>query len=151
MEEIIIHYIDDDDDDRLLFLEAISHINSPVLLNLYEKHEDLFEALKKANHEKEIVVLDINMPRKDGITILKEIKENDNLQKLPVVMYSTGKTPKIIKECLEGGANLYIIKPTSFTELTKIVKEIIKLDWANLKTNSKNFIFNNSPIFKNFL
>jgi CheY-like chemotaxis protein len=67
------------------------------------------------------ILLDLNMPKKDGREVLKEIKQHPVLRKIPVVVFTTTKHEKDISKCYELGANSYIVKPVSFDDLVRVV------------------------------
>ena len=93
------------------------------------------------NHP-DIIFLDINMPRKDGKTCLKEIREIEELKKVPVIMFSTSSHPTDIAETFKNGANLYISKSNFYNGQVKIPKNIFALNWQEelLKQDKNRFI-----------
>ena len=72
----------------------------------------------------DIILLDLNMPKKDGREALKELKENPRFKKIPVVVFTTTKNENEIKRCYELGANTYVVKPPSFDDLVSVIKQI---------------------------
>jgi CheY-like chemotaxis protein len=70
------------------------------------------------------ILLDLNMPKKNGREVLKEIKEHPDLKKIPVIIFTTTKNDIEINRCYELGANSYIVKPSSFELLLKIINQI---------------------------
>lgn len=70
----------------------------------------------------DLVLLDLNMPRKDAHQIFKEIKDHPQLRAIPVLIYSTSKDEGQIELCNKLGANSYFIKPMSFEDLVKTVR-----------------------------
>lgn len=77
----------------------------------------------------DIILLDLKMPRLDGIGALKEIRADDNYRHIPVVMVSTSSMEKEINTCFSLGANSYITKPLQFEEFTRKIKEL-NLYWV---------------------
>jgi two-component system, chemotaxis family, response regulator Rcp1 len=71
-----------------------------------------------------LVVLDLNLPRKDGRSVLGEIKVNPELRKIPVVIFSTSRSGQDIAKCYELGANCYVSKPGNLDEFFTAVKAI---------------------------
>ncbi len=67
------------------------------------------------------ILLDLNMPKKDGREVLREIKQNDAFKKIPVIIFSTTNNEQEMRRCYELGANSYITKPNSFENLIKTV------------------------------
>jgi CheY-like chemotaxis protein len=70
------------------------------------------------------ILLDLNMPKKDGREVLREIKQHPELKKIPVVIFSTTNNEQEMRRCYELGANSYITKPNSFDHLLKIVANL---------------------------
>lgn len=77
------------------------------------------------------ILLDLNMPKKDGREALKEIKENPEFRKIPIVVFTTTKSENEINRCYDLGANSYVVKPTNFDELVKAVGQIRNY-WFNI-------------------
>jgi CheY-like chemotaxis protein len=139
----IIVLADDDADDRLLMAEAFEENNIPCILKFVEDGVDLLDYLtKKGKYDldtddiPDLILLDINMPRKDGKEALKEIKENPLLKHIPVVMFSTSKSPEDVTITYKLGANSFIVKPSSFEGLLEVTKTIQKywLDTVSIKS-----------------
>lgn len=78
------------------------------------------------SHRPDLIVLDLNMPRKDGFLVLKELKEDISLQKIPVVVYSSSTYPEDIRRSYALHANSYIPKPISYEELEAIATAICR-------------------------
>lgn len=79
----------------------------------------------------DLVLLDLNMPRKGGLDVLKEIKTNSFLKSLPVIIFSTSNSEKDIKDCYDNHANCYIQKPVQFAELKDVIARIESF-WCGL-------------------
>jgi CheY-like chemotaxis protein len=132
---------DDDPDDRELFTEAINEYNADV--DSVPNGVELMQVLNNNSARPDLIFLDLNMPEKGGKECLQEIRSNEKLKDIPVIIYSTSSSKKDIDETFELGANLYITKPSSFSDLRKTVKEIMSFDWSNYQPNSKrnSFVF----------
>ena len=140
---IKILYADDDDDDRSLFQEALKETNSGAKLTTVEDGEKLMNYLASVdgNHP-DIIFLDINMPCKDGKICLKEIRAIEELNKVPIIMFSTSSYTEDIDETFTNGANLYVSKPVFFNDQVKILEKIFALRWQDelLKPDKKRFV-----------
>ncbi len=79
-----------------------------------------------------LILLDLKMPNMNGMQVLKEVKSDDKLKSIPVVMLTSSGLESDMKECYELGANSYIVKPVTYSDFVKTVKEIPEY-W--LKTN----------------
>ena len=71
-----------------------------------------------------VILLDLNMPKKDGREALKELKQHPIFKKIPVIVFTTTKNEIEIKRCYELGANSYVVKPLTFDELLMVVENI---------------------------
>ncbi len=73
-----------------------------------------------------LIVLDLNLPKTDGREVLRRIKLDDSLKKIPVVVFTTSNNPKDIEVCYQYGANSYIIKPINFTQLKRNIQLLVE-------------------------
>jgi CheY-like chemotaxis protein len=134
---------DDDADDRLLFDEAISEIDVKSKLLLYNDGKALMDYLLLPNTVlPEIVFLDLNMPIKNGMQCLQEIRSNNILKELCVAIYSTSSSEEDIENTFVNGANVYINKPNSFSALKKAIDKVLKINWQyhTSALNRDNFL-----------
>ncbi|MBC7868067.1 MAG: response regulator [Gloeobacteraceae cyanobacterium ES-bin-316] len=126
---------DDDADDRELFEEVLKDINPTIKLQPVEDGMHLMKMLQDESEPlPDLVFLDLNMPGKNGKECLQEIKKDNRLKDLPVIIYSTSCQPKDITDTHGIGAHLYICKPSSFAELIAVVKKVLSLDFKQLKS-----------------
>lgn len=88
------------------------------------------------NNKPKVILLDLKMPKVDGIEVLKRIKENDLTKKIPVVILTSSKEDPDIHTCYELGANSYIVKPVEFDNFQKAVTDL-GLYWLVLNQTSK--------------
>jgi len=119
---------DDDPDDRLLLQEAFQEAGLSSPLFFVEDGEELMDFLRRQgrHHEHEspmpgLILLDLNMPRKDGREALREIRADRALRRIPIVILTTSKSEEDILRSYDMGANSYITKPVSFESLVKVV------------------------------
>lgn len=129
---IVILMAEDDLDDQRLTKRAFKKaklnnqllfVNDGVELLEYLRREGAYADAREYPMP-DIILLDLNMPRKDGRTALKEIREDDNLCHLPVVAMTTSKAEKDILQTYKLGVNSYITKPITFEELVEVVREL---------------------------
>ena len=121
---------DDDEDDRFLFKDAIEEIEIKTKLSVFKDGKELMDYLSLPNVIlPEIVFLDLNMPIKNGMQCLQEIRDNKNLKDLCVAIYSTSSSEKDITDTFVKGANIYINKPSSFKDLKKALEKVLQLNW----------------------
>jgi CheY-like chemotaxis protein len=148
-EPIKILLADDDDDDRVLFQDALNDVNPRTQLKTVEDGEKLMKYLASVDGvHPDIIFLDINMPCKDGKQCLKEIRSNKELDKVPVIMFSTSNYEKDVEETFKNGANLYVSKPSFFKDEVKVLQKIFSLNWQEdlLKPDKKRFVLHAGKI-----
>jgi CheY-like chemotaxis protein len=121
---------DDDEDDRLLLKEAFEAAGSSLNLAFVQNGLEVFDSLKSNKDCPKVIMLDLNMPRKDGMQVLKELKSNPDYSSIPVIIFSTSVVKEQIQRCYQLGASSFIIKPGSFQALVAIVQMIIGY-WIN--------------------
>ena len=113
---------DDDFEDFQLIKKTFNENKQNVQLSHIEDGQYLIDILKAQSKNNKfgdlphLILLDLNMPRKDGMEVLKEIKENKILCKIPVIIFTTSKTPRDIEKAYELGASCYVSKPQSSDE-----------------------------------
>jgi CheY-like chemotaxis protein len=71
-----------------------------------------------------LVLLDINMPRVDGVEVLRQLKADERTATLPVIMLTTTDDPREIRHCYELGCNVYVTKPVDYTEFVEAIKRL---------------------------
>lgn len=117
---------DDDKDDCLLFSEAIDEINISVHLTMVSNGCDLMKNLTNEFTDlPDALFLDLNMPKKNGMECLAEIKSEPKLKHLPVIIFSTSYDPRIAKQLYETGAKYYVRKPSDFSTLKKLIHKVL--------------------------
>ena len=134
---------DDDEDDRMLFIDAFDEIKISTKVQTFKDGSELMNYLN--NEESilpEILFLDLNMPKKNGIECLKEIKSNDRLSKIAIAIYSTSSSEEHIEETFVKGANIYIKKPNDFAVLKKVLQDVVTMNWQfhTSGMNLENFL-----------
>lgn len=129
-EPIHVMLADDDEDDRAFFIDAFKQIKIKTVVDTVNDGVELINHLTKPDiilpH---VLFLDLNMPRKNGMECLKEIKAVDRLKAIAIAIYSTSGSESDIEETFVKGANIYIKKPGDFNTLKKILTEVITLNW----------------------
>jgi CheY-like chemotaxis protein len=128
---ITILMADDDADDRMLAHDAIAESRLCNDVRFVEDGQELMDYLKREGKyagveapKPGLILLDLNMPRKDGRQALKEIKADPDLRRIPVVVLSTSRTEEDILRTYDLGANSFITKPVTFERLVDIVRTL---------------------------
>jgi CheY-like chemotaxis protein len=127
---ITIVLADDDPDDRQLTEEAFSENRLVNQLHCVEDGEQLMDYLHRRGQYQQLreealpglILLDLNMPRKDGREALKEIKADPSLRRIPIVILTTSKAEEDIIRSYDLGVNSYVTKPVTFKSLVELVK-----------------------------
>ena len=134
---------DDDEDDREFFFRAMSEVDPSVGITLVEDGEQLMKELNKNNPTPDLLFLDMNMPRKNGMECLIEIGNHEELRKIPVIIYSTSISMLESDSEWSQGVSCFVRKPDSFRRLKEIVKEILSIDFLQLgRGEKKKIVFN---------
>ncbi|MBR9859175.1 response regulator [bacterium] len=122
---------DDDEDDRMLAKEAFEENKLANDLFFVKDGEELMDFLLRQGPytlenapRPDIILLDINMPRKNGIQALQEIKSNAELKKIPVIILTTSNADEDIVSSYELGVNSFITKPVTFDQLVQVVANL---------------------------
>jgi CheY-like chemotaxis protein len=137
--------VDDDQDDRSIFSDALSELKIETNLNLLEDGRDLVGYLEdKSNKRPDILFLDLNMPYKSGVECLKDIRLIEKFKDLSVAIYSTSNSEKDMEDTFINGANIYIRKPNDFTQLKKVLTEVLSINWQfhTSALNKETFLLN---------
>jgi len=139
---ITILLADDDPEDRMLTREALQESRCANKLDTVVDGEELLDYLHRRGKFAilngvplpGLILLDLNMPRKDGRTALQEIKSDPRLRRIPIVVLTTSKAEEDIYRSYDLGVNSFISKPVKFEGLVELMKtvsyywvEIVKL------------------------
>jgi CheY-like chemotaxis protein len=126
---------DDDKDDSILFQDILDELPLSTRLTTVFNGEQLMQFLNETKEQlPDVLFLDLNMPRKNGFDCLSEIKRSEKLKSLSVVIFSTSYEPEIVSLLYKNGAQYYIRKPNSYTQLKKLIQEaLILTDKTNIE------------------
>lgn len=129
---------DDDIDDCHFFKEALEALPVSTQLKIVNDGTELMNYLTEhIDHLPNLLFLDINMPRKNGFECLSEIKQNEKMKDLPVVMFSTSGAQDKINILFKTGADVYIRKPGNFAQLVQVIHHALPLAAENIFSNGK--------------
>jgi CheY-like chemotaxis protein len=131
---ITILIADDDADDRMMASEALEESRLANDLRFVEDGEELLDYLyhrgrfagADASPRPGLILLDLNMPRKDGREALREIKSDPGLRSIPVVVLTTSKAEEDIYRTYDLGVNSFITKPVLFESLVEVMRTLGK-------------------------
>jgi len=128
MENAPLHILlaDDDENDRQLFKEAFEELNIKTIVRTVNNGIQLMQWLNRKNIRlPDLLFLDLNMPRKNGLECLKDIKSNKKLKDISISIYSTSDNEIDIEETFLNGANAYITKPNNFNKLKQVLEKAV--------------------------
>jgi DNA-binding NtrC family response regulator len=129
--------VDDDADDRMLFIEAVREIDETIECKIASNGEQALKLLKNIEYcLPDFIFLDIRMPRIDGKKCLFEIKKDERLKNIPVVIYTTSKAVEESKELSAMGAFHFISKPRNADEIFYLVSFVMD-EQANVSRSAK--------------
>ena len=134
--EILI--VEDNPADRMLILEALSVNKELHRCQVAEDGEAAISLLRQSGSKGEryrpnLVLLDLNLPRKDGFEVLAEIKADPELRSIPVVVMTSSESPQDINVCYEAGANCYVVKAFGLDHFLTTIGNIEKF-WLSVAT-----------------
>ena len=126
---ITILLADDDPDDRMLAKEAFVESRLRNQLEMVEDGEELMDYLHQRGEysgtnsrpKPDLILLDLNMPRKDGREALREIKSCPELRRIPIVVLTTSKADEDVLRTYDLGVNSFITKPVTFEALVEVL------------------------------
>jgi CheY-like chemotaxis protein len=123
----LILLADDNLDDQSFIRDAFSYVNANVRLEIFENGYDLLQHLKMVNDKElpSMIVLDYNMPKMNGMKILKILLEESRYEHIPKLILSTSLYQEHINNCIELGANAYLIKPDNLFAWKKIALNML--------------------------
>lgn len=124
--------VEDDKASQILMRQAFKAAGSESVLNVAASGEEAMEFLRQQGRFEnaavpEVVLLDLNLPGKSGLQLLKEIKESPALRHLPVIVLTGSNASSDIRECAKFPHCRYLLKPSRFHELIELVKSIPQL------------------------
>jgi CheY-like chemotaxis protein len=131
---IEILLVDDNDDDIVLLEESLKESKFVNLLHIVRDGEEALTYLRREGQYRDarlpgLVLLDINMPRKNGFEVLSAMKADPALRTIPVVMLTTSTRDEDIVRSYDGGACSFVSKPVSFEKLKEVIKQFA-LYWS---------------------
>jgi len=134
MSAVRVLMIDDSEDDAELFTIVFSQANAGFELSYVLDPNQGLARLKREGHGFRLVLLDLNMPERDGKDVLAELRRTPGLQHLPVIVFSSSDSPSDVRESYRLGANACVRKPPDLDSCREFVKRLGEfwLDTASL-------------------
>lgn len=122
----MVYLVDDDIDDLELTQEAFERNGFQGQMILATNGEDFFSKLNRSKFP-QLIILDLNMPLKDGFEVLKELKESRNFSAVPVVILTASQNKHDERKCLDLGCKLFLQKPSTLEGYDTLVMKILDL------------------------
>lgn len=127
--------VEDNPGDIRLTQEALKESNMDIHLDVVSDGEQAIDFLMKKGKYTEavrphIILLDLNLPKKNGIEILKEVKVHESLKKIPIIVLTTSDADHDISKAYSLNANCYILKPVDFDDFAKVIR-LVETFWFN--------------------
>ena len=144
LDDLVIFYADDDDDDIYTFTELIDELNDKPVLVTVDGGAKLLDALNNPPPIPSIVFVDLNMPGKNGLEVIREIRANSSLKDVPVVVLTTSSDDISIATSRKVGANYYITKASSYSALKQSIYHVLNINWSTFKPDASNFVYRNN-------
>jgi len=124
---------EDDDEDIEFFTDIISDISPTIKISVANNGNKFMTLLETSEQIPDFIFLDLNMPLKTGFECLKEIKSSEKWKLIKTIILSTSSHPDQIKDVYEMGADLYLLKPNSYSEFKSSLSKCLQMDWNALK------------------
>ena len=118
--------LDDDEDDQLIFASTIKSNFSAYQFVGFFQYSEMLLFMESHAEECAILFLDLNMPKINGLEILKDLRQKDQFKELTILMFSTSNNPKDINDCLISGANAFITKPSRINDLIQEIEPYLE-------------------------
>ena len=135
---IEILQVEDSEVDVLLTKEALRHLHAPAVLHVVENGVEALKFLAKAESysqapRPDLILLDLNLPRKDGWDVLKTVKASEAFRNIPVIVLTTSADQEDVERAYSLHANCYISKPVDFEKYSEIIRSI-EAFWLDVVT-----------------
>ena len=121
--------IEDSPDDVDLLSHAVQRLGAPIELDVAGDGDEALRILHEAcsvggQYPTDLILLDLNMPKKSGLEVLREIKGDRQLRQIPIVIVTASRSPSSIEEAYRTGAACYFAKPADFEEMKGFVRNM---------------------------
>jgi CheY-like chemotaxis protein len=136
----MIVVVEDNPADVRLLQEAFKRAGVRAHLEPISSGESALELLERGEIQPELALVDVNLPRLNGLEVLARLKANPALSAIPVLMLTSSDAPEDIATAYRHGANCYLVKPRAFTDLVELVRSFgaFWLDRAVLPTRPRS-------------
>ena len=133
----------DDEDTIRIMLKMVLELSG---FQVYEAADGLQAIEQVKTHHPDIMVLDVMMPRMDGITVCKKLRSQTETADFPIIMFSGKSQEEAVQEGLAAGATHYLVKPAAPTEIISLIKKCLDRVNAQIKSSSSQDSIGNAPL-----
>jgi CheY-like chemotaxis protein len=143
MNSLNVLLAEDETADKDFFIDGLKKLDLPHRVSWVKNHTALFELLEKENGF-DLIIIDLDMPGKNGKECLKEIKANEKYKSIPVVVMTVSKNTSDINDVFDAGAHYYAVKPYSERNYIETLRQVFNIDWKTPQPvpDKKQFIIN---------
>lgn len=131
---------EDDIDDQNIFQLALQEVDPSIQTQFVSNGKELLSLLQ--SNKPDILFLDLDMPYKNGLECLIELQGDSELEKIPVIVFSSTTKPSNIQTAYEMGAHLFFIKPPIYSDYLSSIKAIFKLNWNDPQAVREQYCIN---------
>ena len=121
--------IDENENNRALFLELIAELPWLIHVSLADGADDGIKTLKELDALPDVIFIDMEMTDKDGLECLQEIKSDNRLTLIPVVIFSKSSFPSVVDKAYAAGAHLYVTQSDSVIDMKNSVRHVLSVNW----------------------
>lgn len=129
---------ENDREQCFFFKKALMQVKSKFQFTEVHDGNELLKLLE--NFMPDILFIDLNMPAKNGMDCIKEIRKKKAYDSLPIVVYSITTQSSVINAAYNAGAQLYLVKPAEYYTLVHSLSKILQMDWSNLESVKERFV-----------
>jgi CheY-like chemotaxis protein len=124
---------DDDEEDVDLFKDALTDLKFDISIKVAVNGKELMKELEQTEVLPEIIFLDLNMPLKNGMACLEEIRGNQRWQDIKVIILSTSSHQDQMKAAYDKGADFYMVKPSNYVDFKNAIAACLQKDWKRVE------------------
>ncbi|RYY41713.1 MAG: response regulator [Chitinophagaceae bacterium] len=127
IEKILL--VDDDPDDAFLLERALAELPVPIKFHSIEDSDEVIAAVTL--HRPDLIFMDMNMPKKNGLECLQALQEQPVLANIPIILYSSSELASLMETAYAHGASLFFRKPSTFLGMVSALRTIVEMDWSD--------------------
>lgn len=132
--------VDDDATDRELCVEGLNRTGISYTISEASNGEEAFIYLSQSSIMPDVIILDLNMPIKDGRETLKELKALKQYRHIPVIIMSTSKAHSDVTNAYDASANMYVVKPHDFNDLIEMLKCLLTIFTKYMPLTTRDYL-----------